>query len=188
VPFHANTLLHPPVHNTIAKESFYDLTDKDMSGNEVSMSSFKGDVLCVVNVASKWGLTKSNYVQFSKLYDAYSGKGFKILAFPCNQFGAQEPGTDEEILAFVDKNFSAKDKFTWFDKGHVNGKETREVYSFLKRKLPAEDGTTDIRWNFAKFLVDHEGTPFKRYGPKTNPEDMVKDIEELLAKRNNGEK
>jgi len=62
------------------------------------------------------------------------------------------------------------------------------VYSFLKRKLPAEDGTTDIRWNFAKFLVDHEGTPFKRYGPKTNPEDMVKDIEELLAKRNNGEK
>ena len=97
-------------------------------------------------------------------------------------------GTDDEILAFVDKNFSAKDKFTWFDKGHVNGKSTREVYSFLKQKLPAEDGTTDIRWNFAKFLVDHEGTPFKRYGPKINPEDMAKDIEELLAKRNNGGK
>lgn len=95
-------------------------------------------------------------------------------------------GTHDEILAFVDTKFQSKDKFTWFEKGHVNGKETREVYSFLKNKLPAEDGTTDIRWNFAKFLVDHEGMPFKRYGPKTNPEDMKDDIEQLLAKRNGG--
>ncbi len=65
----------------------------------------------------------------------------------------------------------------------MNGKDTREVYSFLKQKLPSDDGTTDIRWNFAKFLVDHEGKPFKRYGPKTNPEDMVSDIEELLKKK-----
>ncbi|KAL3789025.1 hypothetical protein HJC23_008172 [Cyclotella cryptica] len=93
-------------------------------------------------------------------------------------------GTHEEILEFVEKNFQAKDKFTWFEKGHVNGKETREVYSFLKQKLPAEDGTKDIRWNFAKFLVDHEGIPYKRFGPKTNPEEMKADIEELLAKRN----
>ena len=78
--------LHKP-----AKDSFYDLTDKDMAGNEVSMSKFKGEVLCVVNVASKWGLTKSNYVQFSKLYDEYNGKGLRLLAFPCNQFGGQEP-------------------------------------------------------------------------------------------------
>ena len=73
------------------KTSVYDLVDKDMQGNEVKMESFKGDVLCVVNVASKWGLTKANYVQFSKLYDSYHDKGFKICAFPCNQFGAQEP-------------------------------------------------------------------------------------------------
>lgn len=171
-----------------AKKAFYDLVDRDMDGNEVKMDKFKGDVLCVVNVASKWGLTKANYVQFSKLCDEYNSKGVKILAFPCNQFGGQEPGTHEEILEFVESKFAAKDKFTWFEKGHVNGKDTREVYSFLKQKLPAEDGTSDIRWNFAKFLVDHEGVPTKRFGPKTNPEDMVADIEELLAKKEAAEK
>lgn len=165
------------------KNAFYDLVDRDMDGNEVKMEAFKGDVLCVINVASKWGLTKANYVQFSKIYDDFNSRGLKLLAFPCNQFGAQEPGTHEEILEFVESKFSAKDKFTWFEKAHVNGKDTREVYSFLKSKLPAEDGTTDIRWNFAKFLVDHEGTPFKRYGPKTNPEDIVSDMEELLKKK-----
>lgn len=166
------------------KSSFYDLVDKDMHGNEVKMESFKGNVLCVVNVASKWGLTKSNYVQFSKLHDTYETQGLKILAFPCNQFGAQEPGTHEEILDFVETNFGAKDKFIWFEKGQVNGKNTREVYSFLKQKLPSEDGTKDIRWNFAKFLIDHEGNPVKRYSPKTNPDEMVPDVEKLLAKRN----
>lgn len=165
------------------KSKFYDLVDRDMDGNDVKMDKFKGNVLCVVNVASKWGLTKANYVQFSKLYDEYNARGLKILAFPCNQFGGQEPGTSAEILEFVESKFGAKDKFTWFEKGHVNGKDTREVYSFLKQKLPAEDKTTDIRWNFAKFMVDHEGNPFKRYGPKTNPEDMVADIEELLKKK-----
>eukprot|EP00573_Skeletonema_grethae_P000790 CAMPEP_0201690914 /NCGR_PEP_ID=MMETSP0578-20130828/4222_1 /ASSEMBLY_ACC=CAM_ASM_000663 /TAXON_ID=267565 /ORGANISM="Skeletonema grethea, Strain CCMP 1804" /LENGTH=194 /DNA_ID=CAMNT_0048176013 /DNA_START=88 /DNA_END=672 /DNA_ORIENTATION=+ len=166
------------------KTSFYDIVDKDMQGNEVKMEAFKGDVLCVVNVASNEALTKANYVQFSKLYDALNSQGLKILAFPCNQFGAQEPGTHEEILNFVESKFGAKDKFTWFEKGHVNGANTREVYSFLKEKLPSDDGTKDIRWNFAKFLIDHEGTPVKRYGPKTNPDEMVADIEELLAKRN----
>lgn len=128
-------------------------------------------------------MTKANYVQFSKLYDEYNSKGLKLLAFPCNQFAAQEPGTREEILDFVESNFGAKDKFVWFEKGDVNGQDTREVYSFLKQKLPAEDGSTDIRWNFAKFLVDREGTPVKRYGPQTAPKDMTADIEELLAKK-----
>ena len=129
------------------------------------------------------------------------------MAFPCNQFGAQESvsdrriarsnavcrvpltplrraqGTHEHILNFVEEKFGAKDKFAWFAKGHVNGKDTREAYSFLKSRLPAEDGTTDIRWNFAKFLVDHEGAPFKRYGPKTEPKDLVPDIEELLKRK-----
>jgi len=163
--------------------AFYDLADRDMDGNEVKMDKFKGDVLCVVNVASEWGLTKSNYVQFSKLFDEYDSRGFKILAFPCNQFGGQEPGTHDEILEFVESKFGAKDKFTWFEKADVNGKDAREVYSFLKDSLSAEDGTKDIQWNFGKFLVDHEGNPFKRYHPKFNPEDMVTDIEELLKKK-----
>jgi len=167
------------------KETFYELVDKCYVKDElkeVSMSEFKGSVLCVVNVASKWGLTKQNYTEFSQIIDELGPKGLKVLAFPCNQFGAQEPGTHEQILEFVESKFSAADKFTWFEKGHVNGKDTREVYSFLKSKLPADDGTTDIRWNFAKFLVDHEGNPYKRFGPKTSPMSMKSDIEELLAK------
>ena len=95
---------------------------------------------------------------------------------------ATTQGTHEQILEFVETKFSAKDKFTWFEKGHVNGAKTREVYSFLKGKLPSDDGTADIRWNFTKFLIDHEGTPFKRFGPTTSPEEMVPDIEELIKK------
>ena len=209
------------VFNDTDTNSFYDIVDRDIDGNDVKMDKFRGNVLCVVNVASKWGLTNVNYVQFSKLYDLYGSRGFKILAFPCNQFGAQEPvrfmltnfaclthlnmtwhrltysppctiffgvgvgdtqGTKEQILEFVESKFGAKDKFTWFEKGHVNGTKTRELYSFLKGKLPSDDGTADIRWNFAKFLIDHEGTPIKRYGPKTNPEDLGSDIEQLLKK------
>jgi glutathione peroxidase len=116
------------------------------------------------------------------MVDEYGTKGLKILAFPCNQFGGQEPGTHEEILKFVEENFQAKDKFTFFEKADVNGKNAREVFSFLKQKLPSSDGTTDIRWNFGKFLVDHEGIPHKRFGPKTNPLAMKESIEELLKK------
>jgi len=174
--------------NTLnAKNSFYDLVDRDMDGHEVKMDVFKGQVLCIVNVASYWGYT-ANYVQFSKLYDRYSSRGFRILAFPCNQFAAEEPGTHEEILEFVQENFGAKDKFAWFEKSHVNGRDAREVYSFLKRQLPEEDGTKDISWNFAKFLVDHEGRVVKRYRPNIDPEKIIPDIEKLLKKKEASEK
>jgi len=126
-------------------------------------------------------LTKQNYTEFSKIADEYSDRGLKILAFPCNQFGGQEPGTHEEILSFVDK-FEVRDKLTWFEKGDVNGARTREVWSFLKRELPNSDGTVDIRWNFAKFLVDHEGKAYKRFSPQASPFTMKEDIEELLKK------
>lgn len=104
------------------------------------------------------------------------------MAFPCNQFGGQEPGTHEEILKFVDGYFP-HEKATWFEKGDVNGKNTREVYSFLKKKLPDKDGNADIAWNFAKFLVDHEGNPYKRYGSRKPPLAMKEDIEILLKKK-----
>lgn len=102
-----------------------------------------------------------------------------MLGFPCNQFGGQEPGTHEEILAFVDK-FGLKDDIVWFEKADVNGANTREVYSLLKKKLPSDDGTSDIRWNFAKFLIDSKGVPCKRYAPTTSPLEIQDDIEKLL--------
>lgn len=122
------------------------------------MDTYKGNVLLLVNVASKWGLTAQNYEELPKLYEEYSGRGFKILAFPCNQFGFQEPGTDEEIMAFVKKfDENMADKLTFFEKSDINGAKTREVFSFLKSKLPNEDGTTDVRWNFGT-------SPFRCFG------------------------
>ena len=104
----------------VLKQHFYELVDKDMSFKEVPMSNFKGSVLLVTNVASQWGLTKQNYTEFSALADELGPRGLKILAFPCNQFGAQEPGNHEEILNFVDQ-FGCREKLTWFKKGQVNG-------------------------------------------------------------------
>lgn len=126
-------------------------------------------------------MTKQNYTELVELVDTL-GPRFKVLAFPCNQFGGQEPGTHDEILAFSEK-FNARDKFTFFEKADVNGAKTREVFGYLKRKLPNDDTSTDIRWNFAKFLVDANGSPYKRFGPKTNPLSMKESIEELLKKK-----
>jgi len=122
--------------------------------------------------------------------DEYQDSGLKVLAFPCNQFGAQEPGTNEEILSFVEDNFQASKKFIWFEKDDVNGDNTRSSFSFLKKELPT-DGTSnpvleteDVSWNFAKFLVNHEGQPYKRYAPTESPLSMKEDIKKLLANRN----
>lgn len=163
--------------------SFYSIADKLIDGKtSVNMSQYKGNVVVVTNVASNWGLTKKSYTQFNQLADDYGEKGLKILAFPCNQFGGQEPGSAKEILEFVE-TFGVRDKLTFFKKGDVNGRKTREVFSFLKRELAdEEDGARDIRWNFTKFLLDREGKPVKRYGPKTPPFAMKEDIEELLKK------
>lgn len=134
--------------------SFYDITDKTIDGQDVKMSDFQGAVLLIVNVASKWGLTKLNYTQLPQISDEYSSKGLKILAFPCNQFGSQEPGSAQEILDFV-KQFDANmaDKLVFFEKGDVNGDNARDVYKLLTKELPNEDGTVDIAWNFGTCFV-----------------------------------
>lgn len=118
------------------------------------------------------------------MVDKYGDQGLKVLAFPCNQFGGQEPGTHEEILKFSEK-FNAREKFVWFEKGDVNGENAREVFTFLKDKIAFDNGEKgNVRWNFGKFLVDHEGIPYKRIGSKTNVDpDMVEDIETLLKKK-----
>lgn len=167
------------------KAFFYELVDKNMSGQEVPMSTYKGNVVLMVNVASKWGLTAKNYTQLSsENFDAFRARGLKVLAFPCNQFGLQEPGTHEEILEFV-KQYDANmdSKLDFFEKADVNGAKTREVYTFIKNKLRNDDGTPDIRWNFTKFLIDHEGSPYKRYAHGVSPNSIQDDIDTLLKKK-----
>ncbi|XP_076939183.1 glutathione peroxidase 1-like [Bidens hawaiensis] len=148
------------------KKTLYDFTVKDAKGNDVDLSIYKGKVVLIVNVASKCGLTNNNYDELNQIYLKYREKGFEILAFPCNQFGAQEPGTNEEIVDFVCTKF--KSEFPIFDKIDVNGENAAPVYEFLKTGFYGILGG-DIQWNFSKFLVDKNGIPVDRYYPTTSP-------------------
>ncbi|XP_024986793.1 probable glutathione peroxidase 2 [Cynara cardunculus var. scolymus] len=173
---------HPssPLTLNMAQEiskSVHDFTVKDIRGNEVPLSSYKGKVLLIVNVASKCGLTESNYKELNILYQKYKNQDFEILAFPCNQFLWQEPGTNEEIQETVCTNFKAE--FPIFDKIEVNGNNAAPLYKFLKSEKGGflVDG---IKWNFTKFLVNKEGKVIERYGPRTPPLEIEKDIQNLL--------
>ncbi|KAK9279090.1 hypothetical protein L1049_012765 [Liquidambar formosana] len=148
------------------EKSLYDYTVKDIDGKDVSLSKFKGKVLLIVNVASKCGLTKSNYSELSHIYEKYKPQGFEILAFPCNQFGGQEPGSNPEIKQFACTRFKAE--FPIFDKVDVNGPNTAPVYQFLKSSAGGFLGDL-IKWNFEKFLVDKNGKVVERYQPTTSP-------------------
>ncbi|KAJ0555335.1 putative phospholipid-hydroperoxide glutathione peroxidase [Helianthus annuus] len=159
-------------------KSVHHFTVKDIRGNEVSLSSYKGKVLLIVNVASKCGLTESNYKELNILYQKYKDQDFEILAFPCNQFLRQEPGTNEEIQETVCTRFKAE--FPIFDKIDVNGNNAAPLYKFLKSEKGGflVDG---IKWNFTKFLVNKEGKVIQRYGPRTPPLEFEKDIQDLLS-------
>jgi len=154
----------------------YDFSAKIITGQEVQLSKFKGKVCLVVNVASAWGLTDQNYKELVTVYNQYKSRGFEVLAFPCNQFGGQEPGTDAEIKSFAQK-YGAK--FPLFSKIEVNGNGTHPLYKFLKDSQKEFLGN-DIKWNFAKFLVDKEGKAVKRYAPTSSPSSITKDIEKYL--------
>ncbi|MCX7879142.1 MAG: glutathione peroxidase [Ignavibacteria bacterium] len=153
------------------------LTLVDIDKKEVPLAKFKGKVLLIVNVASKCGFTPQ-YEGLEKLYRKYKNRGFEILAFPCNQFGNQEPGTNEEIKNFCKTNYDVS--FLLFDKIDVNGDNAHPLYKFLKDAKPGIMGSKDIKWNFTKFLVDKEGNVVDRYAPQTTPEKLEKDIEKLL--------
>nr|XP_043628169.1 glutathione peroxidase 1 [Erigeron canadensis] len=159
-------------------KTLYDFTVKDAKGNDVDLSVYKGKVVLVVNVASKCGLTNSNYEELNQIYLKYKDQDFEILAFPCNQFGAQEPGSNEEIADFVCTKF--KSEFPIFDKIDVNGENSAPVYDFLKSGFYGILGG-DIQWNFSKFLVDKEGKPVDRYYPTTSPLTIERDIQKLLG-------
>lgn len=161
-----------------AENSVHSFTVKDNRGNDVNLDVYKGKVLLIVNVASKCGFTNSNYTQLTELYNKYRDQEFEILAFPCNQFLQQEPGTSEEAKEFACTRFKAE--YPIFQKVRVNGPNAAPLYTFLKASKGGFLGNR-IKWNFTKFLVDKNGTVFGRYGPSTTPMSIEKDIRKLLG-------
>lgn len=156
----------------------YDLSVETLTGKTVSLDSYRDKVLLVVNTASKCGFTPQ-YEGLEKLHQAYKDKGLVILGFPCNQFGAQEPGGESDIQAFCQLNYGVS--FPMHAKVDVNGDNTHPLYRVLKKSARGVLGSESIKWNFTKFLVDRKGNVVDRFAPTTKPEDLVKDIEALLA-------
>lgn len=154
----------------------YDFKVKDNKRNTVDLGKYKGKVLLIVNTATGCGFTPQ-YDGLQALYEKYNDKGFEILDFPCNQFGNQAPGTDEEIASFCDARFGIT--FQQFSKIDVNGPDEEPLYKYLK----SEKGgllTKNVKWNFTKFLVDKEGNVVKRFSSTVTPERIEKYIERLL--------
>jgi len=147
------------------------------NGNEVALGDYAGKVLLIVNTASKCGFTPQ-YTGLESLQQTYSADGFSVLAFPCNQFGGQEPGTEQEIESFCDLNYQTS--FPLFSKIEVNGASSHPLFTHLKSEAPGVLGSKRIKWNFTKFLVNQQGQVVKRYAPSTKPEAIAKDIEALL--------
>jgi len=157
--------------------SIYDFTALDIDGQQVSMEKYRGHTCIIVNVASKWGKTHVSYTQLVQLYEKYADyKGLKILGFPCNQFGYQEPGSNEEIKHFV-AGYNVK--FDMFAKVDVNGKNSHPLWNFLKDQQRGTLGNF-IKWNFTKFIVDKQGKPVARFAATTDPIDMEQELLKYL--------
>ena len=155
----------------------YDYTATTIQNNEKSLSDFNGKVLLIVNTASECGFTPQ-LEGLQALYDKYNEQGLEILGFPCNQFGKQEPGTEEEISHFCQKNYGVT--FPMFSKVDVNGKNAHPLFKHLTSEKKGLLGGK-IKWNFTKFLVDKDGQIIDRFPPQKKPESLEKDIEKLLS-------
>jgi glutathione peroxidase len=156
--------------------SIYDLSVKDIDGNDISLSSYRGKVLLIVNTASKCGFTPQ-YEDLEKLYKKFGNEKFEILAFPCNQFGHQEPGDNSAIKNFCSISYDIT--FPMFSKVNVNGKDAEPLYKYLTSSKKGLFGD-NIKWNFTKFLVDAEGNVVERFAPTTAPLKLENTIEELI--------
>ena len=156
-----------------------DIPLKALDGTPTSLGEHTDRAVLVVNVASKCGLTPQ-YSALEELHKAYSGQGFSVVGFPCNQFGGQEPGTAEEIQTFCSTTYGVT--FPLFEKIDVNGADRSPVYAELTKTADAEGYTGDIRWNFEKFLLDGEGNVVARFGPRTEPDapEVISAIKTLL--------
>jgi glutathione peroxidase len=162
----------------IAENSIYQFQCKNHQGGAQSLSDFTGQVLLIVNTASKCGFTPQ-YQGLETLHQTYKEQGFSVLGFPCNQFGSQEPGSDEEIQTFCSTNFQLT--FPVFAKVEVNGMSADPLYQFLTNKQPGLVGSKKIKWNFTKFLINRNGQPVKRFSPTTTPEKLTEKIEDALS-------
>ena len=159
--------------------SVYDFKAKTIDGQEQSLDTYRGKALLIVNVASKCGFTPQ-YKGLEAMYRKLHEKGLEILGFPCDQFGHQEPGDEEEIKSFCSTKYEVS--FPMFAKVEVNGENAHPLYKHLKSESPGILGTEGIKWNFTKFLVAPDGRVVKRYGSADKPESIEKDVEKLLAR------
>jgi|TARA_B110000914_G_C15521404_1_gene477288 glutathione peroxidase len=157
--------------------TIYDVEVKDINLETINMDSYKGKTLLIVNVASACGFTPQ-YKGLQELYEKYKDQNFEILAFPCNQFGAQESGTNEEIAAFCDNNFSVS--FKLFDKVDVNGEDASPLFKILTKAYPGILGTKNVKWNFTKFLISKDGAIINRFGSTTTPETIEVAIKDII--------
>lgn len=158
--------------------TLHDFTADTLEGQPRSLADFRGQVVLVVNVASKCGFTPQ-YTGLEALWQEYGPKGLVVAGFPCNQFGAQEPGSAEDIRQFCSLTYPVS--FPLFAKVEVNGPNAAPVYRFLKEAAPGVLGTEAVKWNFTKFLVAKDGRVVGRYAPTTKPEELTADIDKLLA-------
>jgi glutathione peroxidase len=166
---------HPAEEGSMT--TLYDFTVDDIEGRQVALDRYKGKVLLVVNTASKCGFTPQ-YQGLEALYRKYREQGLEVLGFPCNQFGAQEPGNEQEIATFCETNYNVT--FPMFRKIDVNGNATAPLYRYLKHEKPGLLGTEAIKWNFTKFLVGRDGEVVARYAPNDTPESIEPDVAKAL--------
>jgi len=157
--------------------SIYKYTATTLVGEDMPMETWRGRVLLIVNTASQCGFTPQ-YAGLQKLYEKLEPRGLTILGFPCNQFGAQEPGDAGAIGAFCEKNYGVT--FPMFAKIDVNGPNAHQLFQYLTQAKPGILGTEAIKWNFTKFLIDRDGDPVARYAPQTKPEELEGPITKLL--------
>ncbi|WP_439112283.1 glutathione peroxidase [Hydrogenophaga sp.] len=158
--------------------SVYDFEAQSIDGKPVALEQYRGKPLLIVNTASACGFTPQ-FGGLEKLHQTYGARGLVVLGFPCNQFGSQDPGSNEEIGAFCQKNFGVS--FTMMRKVNVNGTEAHPLYQWLSAEAPGLLGSKAIKWNFTKFLVGKDGRVLKRYAPQDAPEKLAKDIEAALG-------
>lgn len=159
-------------------KTIYEFTAKNNKGKDMDFTQFKGKVLLIINTASKCGFTPQ-YKGLEELYKKYKDQGLAVIGFPCDQFGHQEPGSNEEIASFCEMNYGVS--FPIMEKIEVNGKKASPIFKYLKSKAGGLFGSR-IKWNFTKFLISRDGQTIKRFSPIKNPKSLEKYIEKMLNK------